>query len=258
MHKTIKEIKAELALITTKEALATHPLAQDSRKGVQQAFKSRLKQIEKQEQLEKQYEMMSQYENDILNQTPEALICGIDEVGRGPLAGPVVACAVILNDDHQYLGINDSKQLSVQKRTTLSTNLRNNVKAWHIGIATPEEIDALNIYNATQLAMYRAVEGLSIKPTHFLIDAMLLDKIHAPQQSITKGDASSVSIAAASIIAKVYRDQKMKEYDQIYPGYDFAQNAGYGTKKHLEGLDHFGITPIHRKTFEPIKSKYKE
>lgn len=254
--KTIKTIKAELDNIDSKEALQSHPDYQDSRKGVQQAFQARYKHIEKVEQLERQYEEMCQFEETILNETPNAIICGIDEVGRGPLAGPVVASAVVLNAQHHYIGINDSKQLSVQKREHLSDQLQNQVKAWNVGIASAQEIDQYNIYEATKLAMYRAIEGLNVSPTHYLIDAMILERIEEEQHSIIKGDARSVSIAAASIIAKVYRDQLMKDYEKMYPGYDFANNAGYGTKKHLEGLKQLGITPIHRQSFEPIKSQY--
>ncbi|AVP36901.1 ribonuclease HII [Staphylococcus felis] len=256
MAKTVKMIREELSNVLTRKDLSEHPYANDSRKGVQQAFRIRLKQIERHEQLEQNYIKMCRHEDDILKNNPEALICGIDEVGRGPLAGPVVASAVILDHHHRYIGINDSKQLSSRKREDISQNLKENVKAWSIGVASPEEIDQLNIYEATKLAMYRAIAELEVEPTHYLIDAMTLDKLEAPQHSIIKGDASSVSIAAASIIAKVYRDTLMKAYNQQYPGYDFAQNAGYGTAKHLEGLELLGCTPIHRNSFEPIKSKY--
>lgn len=255
--KTIQEIKALLAEVETIEALESHPDYVDTRKGVQAAFRSRWKQLEKQAQLVKQYEMMCRYENDILNEQPHALICGIDEVGRGPLAGPVVASAVILESDHQHIGINDSKQLNAAKRETLNQSLKDNVRAWSIGVATVEEIDTLNIYEATKLAMYRAIESLSVRPTHFLIDAMTLEKLDELQQNIIKGDANSVSIAAASIIAKVYRDDLMAQYAEQYPGYDFEHNAGYGTAKHLAGLAQQGVCPIHRLSFEPIKSQYK-
>ncbi|UXR77531.1 MULTISPECIES: ribonuclease HII [unclassified Staphylococcus] len=255
--KTIQEIKQLLANVQTIEGLANHPDAQDTRKGVQAAFRSRRKQLEKQALLLEQYERMSRYEQDILEKHPNALICGIDEVGRGPLAGPVVASAVILEPNHQHIGINDSKQLNATKREALNQSLKDNICAWGMGIATVEEIDALNIYEATKLAMYRAINDLSVQPTHFLIDAMTLENLDAPQQNIIKGDANSVSIAAASIIAKVYRDEMMVEYAKTYPGYDFEHNAGYGTAKHLDGLATQGVCPIHRLSFEPIKSKYQ-
>ncbi|EPQ9585822.1 ribonuclease HII [Staphylococcus pseudintermedius] len=252
--KTIQAIKAELQHLTSLEELAQHPDFQDERKGVQQAFVQRQRQLEKIALQQQKYRDMCIYETEILNVQPEALICGVDEVGRGPLAGPVVASAVILQPGHDFAGINDSKQLSVTQRNLLNTSLKEQVRAWAVGVATPEEIDEHNIYVATQIAMYRAIENLSVTPTHYLIDAMTLDHLTAPQQAIIKGDAKSVSIAAASIIAKVYRDDLMAEYAKQYPGYDFAQNAGYGTQKHLDGLKQYGVTPIHRKTFEPIKS----
>ncbi|AVQ32857.1 ribonuclease HII [Staphylococcus muscae] len=255
--KTIQEIKQLLENMQTLEALAHHPDAQDTRKGVQAAFRSRRKQLEKQAQLLEQYVEMSRYEQAILDEQPEALICGIDEVGRGPLAGPVVASAVILETNHQHIGINDSKQLNAMKREALNQSLKENVRSWGIGVASVEEIDTLNIYEATKLAMYRAINDLSVQPTHYLIDAMTLEKLDAPQQNIIKGDANSVSIAAASIIAKVYRDEMMVEYAKTYPGYDFEHNAGYGTAKHLDGLATQGVCPIHRLSFEPIKSKYQ-
>ncbi|MEJ7540946.1 ribonuclease HII [Staphylococcus intermedius] len=252
--KTIQAIKEELQLVTTLEDLAQHPDFQDARKGVQQAFLQRQRQLEKIVLQKQKYRDMCQYETEILNANPEALICGVDEVGRGPLAGPVVASAVVLQPEHDFVGINDSKQLSATQRDLLNTALKAQVRAWAVGIATPEEIDAHNIYVATQIAMYRAIENLAVTPTHYLIDAMKLDQLTASQQAIIKGDAKSVSIAAASIIAKVYRDDLMAEYAERYPGYDFAQNAGYGTQKHLDGLKQYGVTPIHRKSFEPIKS----
>lgn len=255
--KTIQEIKALLADVPTIDMLDAHPNRHDTRKGVQAAFRSRRKQLEKQAQLVEQYAQMSRYEQDILEQQPDALICGIDEVGRGPLAGPVVASAVILEPNHQHIGINDSKQLNVEKREALNQSLKENIRSWGIGVATVEEIDTLNIYEATKLAMYRAIEDLSVTPTHYLIDAMTLEQLEAPQQNIIKGDANSVSIAAASIIAKVYRDDLMAAYAKDYPGYDFEHNAGYGTAKHLAGLESQGICPIHRLSFEPIKSQYK-
>ncbi|QLK86954.1 ribonuclease HII [Staphylococcus sp. 17KM0847] len=258
MHKkTIQDIKNELTQITQTSELESHPDYHDARKGVQAAFRTRRKQLEKQQQLIERYKVMSQYELNILEGDEHAIICGIDEVGRGPLAGPVVASAVVLDEGHRYIGINDSKQLNAVKRQSLDKTLKENVRAWSIGIATSAEIDNMNIYEATKLAMYRAIEQLAIQPTHYLIDAMTLEKLEKPQQSLIKGDAKSVSIAAASIIAKVYRDQLMVQYDAQYPGYDFSHNAGYGTANHLKGLAQQGICPIHRLSFEPIKSQYR-
>lgn len=256
MTSTIKEIRDQLALIQSIEELEAHVANEDTRKGVQKAIESRKKYLFKQQELENNYISMNHYENEILNHDNEALICGIDEVGRGPLAGPVVACAVILNKGHHYLGLNDSKKVPAKQRLILNEELKNNVTSYAYGIATPQEIDDLNIYKATQVAMQRAINQLSIQPTHLLIDAMKLDN-DIPQTSIIKGDAKSVSIAAASIMAKEYRDNYMKELANDYPNYGFEKNVGYGTKQHLEAIDTFGVINEHRKSFEPIKSMLK-
>ncbi|MCC3754965.1 ribonuclease HII [Staphylococcus capitis] len=256
MTSTIKEIRDQLALIQSIEELEAHVANEDTRKGVQKAIESRKKYLIKQQELENNYISMNHYENEILNHDNEALICGIDEVGRGPLAGPVVACAVILNKGHHYLGLNDSKKVPAKQRLILNEELKNNVTSYAYGIATPQEIDDLNIYKATQVAMQRAINQLSIQPTHLLIDAMKLDN-DITQTSIIKGDAKSVSIAAASIMAKEYRDNYMKELANDYPNYGFEKNVGYGTKQHLEAIDTFGVINEHRKSFEPIKSMLK-
>lgn len=253
MTQTIKEIKEVLQQIHELDELEAHELNSDARKGVQQAIESRKKQLLKVAQLEAQYKEMSHYENAILSTNPEALICGIDEVGRGPLAGPVVACAVILNSDHHYLGLDDSKKVSAKKRAQLNEQLQHEVMDYGYGVATSEEIDQLNIYRATQLAMQRAINQLNAKPTHLLIDAMELDN-DIEQTSLIKGDARSVSIAAASIMAKEYRDDYMKTLSKTYPQYGFDKNVGYGTKQHLSAISQIGIMKEHRKTFEPIKS----
>ncbi|MEB5791963.1 ribonuclease HII [Staphylococcus hominis] len=253
MPQTIKEIKALLDTIDSIEALEQHELMSDTRKGVQQNIVRRRKQLLKDQETQEHYQQMNKYENEILKDNPNALICGIDEVGRGPLAGPVVACAVILNKEHQYLGLDDSKKVSATKRKILNEQLKEGVYDYAYGIASAEEIDEFNIYNATKLAMERAINQLTQQPNHLLIDAMTLDNA-IPQTSIIKGDAKSVSIAAASIMAKEYRDGLMAEVALKYPGYDFEKNVGYGTKSHLQGLKQLGITPYHRKTFEPVKS----
>lgn len=180
-------------------------------------------------------------------------IAGIDEVGRGPLAGPVVAAAVILPPGCKIKGLNDSKKIPKKKHQEIYQAVLDKALAVGIGLIDNEIIDQVNIYEATKLAMKEALSKLSLKPDYLLIDAMKLD-IDIPQESIIKGDANSLSIAAASIVAKVTRDKLMADYDKEYPGYDFAQNAGYGTKSHLQGLERHGVTPIHRKTFEPVKS----
>ena len=253
MSKTIKEMKSIIDQIDSLEVLEQHECNIDARKGVQKAIASRRKQLEKELALIRNYEDMNWYENDILAQNNKAIICGIDEVGRGPLAGPVVTCAVILNPGHRYLGLNDSKKVSAKNRAILNQQLKEGVTDYAYGIATSAEIDEMNIYQATRLAMQRAIDQLNIRPTQLLIDAMTLDN-EISQTSIIKGDAKSVSIAAASIMAKEYRDHYMKELAKQYPGYDFEKNVGYGTKAHLEGIAQNGVISEHRKTFEPIKS----
>lgn len=176
-------------------------------------------------------------------------ICGIDEVGRGPLAGPVVAGAVILKPDTEILYLNDSKKLSEKKREALYDEIMEKAAATGIGIVSPARIDEINILQATYEAMRIAVEDLGVRPDLLLNDAVTIPGITIPQVPIIKGDEKSVSIAAASIIAKVTRDRLMVEYDAVIPGYDLASNKGYGTKKHIEGLRELGVSPIHRATF---------
>ncbi|OJG28286.1 ribonuclease HII [Enterococcus caccae] len=197
------------------------------------------------------FEEMQQFENSARAQG-HRLIVGIDEVGRGPLAGPVVAAAVILPENFQLLGVNDSKKLSAKKRDELYDEIQNQAISIGIGMVDHNKIDEINIYQASKLAMGIALEDLCFIPDYLLIDAMKLD-VKIPQESIIKGDARSVSIAAASIVAKVIRDRLMEDYGKMYPGYGFEKNAGYGTKEHLLGLQKQGICTIHRKTFAPIK-----
>lgn len=249
--RPIKEIKEELLTINNPndERLAACRL--DSRKGVQQAIAKWERDYEKELARIAQKEAMLSEERILWNEGYQ-LIAGIDEVGRGPLAGPVVAAAVILPDDFDVLGINDSKQMSASVRNELYDQIMNRASVG-IGIISAPEIDEINIYQATKRAMLQAVEGLSLQPDALLIDAMKLD-VPTKQVSLIKGDARSYSIAAASIVAKVTRDRMIEEYAAHYPGYAFERNAGYGTKDHLKGLEVNGITPIHRKSFEPIKS----
>ena len=202
-----------------------------------------------QEKLEKEIartEAMSVYEREYSHY---ATICGIDEVGRGPLAGPVVAGAVILPKDNPILYLNDSKKLSEKKREALYDVIMEHAVATGIGIVGPARIDEINILQATYEAMRMAIENLKVRPDLLLNDAVTIPEVDIPQVPIIKGDAKSVSIAAASIIAKVTRDRMMVEYDQIIPGYDFASNKGYGTKAHIAGLKEHGPSPIHRRTF---------
>lgn len=176
-------------------------------------------------------------------------ICGIDEVGRGPLAGPVVAGAVILPKDDMILYLNDSKKLSEKKREMLYDEIMNRAVATGIGMASPARIDEINILQATYEAMHMAIDNLKVRPDILLNDAVTIPQVDILQVPIIKGDAKSISIAAASIIAKVTRDRLMVEYDKVLPGYDFASNKGYGTKAHIAGLKELGPTPIHRRSF---------
>jgi ribonuclease HII len=176
-------------------------------------------------------------------------ICGIDEAGRGPLAGPVVAGAVILPKDEKILYVNDSKKLSEKKREMLYDEIMDRALAVGVGIVGPERIDEINILQATYEAMRMAVAQLKVQPDILLNDAVTIPDLKVRQVPIVKGDAKSVSIAAASIIAKVTRDRLMREYGQVFPEYEFASNKGYGTKSHIEALKTYGPTPIHRRTF---------
>ena len=177
------------------------------------------------------------------------LICGVDEVGRGPLAGPVFTAAVILPKDCEILYLNDSKKLSEKKREELFLEISEKALAIGIGSCTPEEIDELNIKQATRKAMLQAVQNLELKPGLVLVDAETITGLEIRQVPIIKGDAKSVSIAAASIIAKVTRDHLMEEYDKIYPQYGFASNKGYGSVAHMQAIREFGPCPIHRRSF---------
>ena len=176
-------------------------------------------------------------------------ICGIDEVGRGPLAGPVVAGAVILPKDDMILYLNDSKKLSEKKREMLYDEIMNRAVATGIGMASPARIDEINILQATYEAMRMAIDNLKVRPDILLNDAVTIPQVDILQVPIIKGDAKSISIAAASIIAKVTRDRLMVKYDKVLPGYDFESNKGYGTKAHIAGLKELGPTPIHRRSF---------
>ena len=181
------------------------------------------------------------------------LIAGSDEAGRGPLAGPLVVAACILPKGYTNDLINDSKKLTDKKRRSLYEVIKKDALAYHIEVISIDMIDEINIYQASKLGMKICLEKLSIKPQVALLDAMKLE-LDYPVESIIKGDEKSISIAAASILAKVYRDDLMIEFDKEYPEYQFSKNKGYGTKAHLEALDKYGITPLHRKTYEPVKT----
>ena len=249
---TIKEIKEQLASIQRLDDPLLTELEQDSRSGVFQAIAKRKKEIQKRLDEDERLEKMLAYEKELYTQGIQ-LIAGVDEVGRGPLAGPVVAAAVILPKACKIPGLNDSKKIPKSKHKEIYEAVLQNAIAIGIGIKDNQVIDQVNIYEATKLAMREAIGQLEPQPQHLLIDAMRLD-LPISQTSIIKGDANSLSIAAASIVAKVTRDQMMEEFDCEYPGYDFTQNAGYGTANHLAGLHKLGVTPIHRRSFEPVKS----
>lgn len=186
------------------------------------------------------------------------LIAGMDEVGRGPLIGPVVTACVILPKDFVLEGLTDSKKLSEKKREEFYDYIMEHAISVGIGMMDDKVIDEVNIYEATKLAMYQAVEKSKVKPEHVLIDAMKLDKLEMPSTSIIKGDAKSISIAAASVIAKVTRDRMMIELDKKYPMYGFKSHKGYPTKKHIEAIKEYGLIDGYRKTFKPISEMVKE
>ncbi|MGT2895049.1 ribonuclease HII [Streptococcus entericus] len=249
---TIQAIKAQLAAVTSLSDPLFEEFLADSRAGVQAAVKKRQKELEQLAAEDDRLEALLWYEKKLYEKGFQ-LIAGVDEVGRGPLAGPVVAAAVILPVGCKITGLNDSKKIPKKKHEAVYDAVMGEAVAIGISVQSPEVIDRVNIYEATKIAMLDAISQLSQQPDHLLIDAMTLET-GLPQTSLIKGDAKSMSIAAASIVAKVTRDRLMADYDKFYPGYDFAQNAGYGTAKHLQGLKALGITPIHRKSFEPIKS----
>lgn len=252
--KSIQEIREEFKKAAPEDLPALCQVyREDSRKGVQnllvQAEKRQEKLKEERIRLEKMREYEHKYEH-------LGYVCGIDEAGRGPFAGPVVAGAVILPKDCEILGLNDSKQLSEKRREELYEEIMDKAIAAQVGYASPARIDEINILQATYEAMREAVGNLSVRPQILLNDAVTIPGIIIPQVPIIKGDAKSLSIAAASIVAKVTRDRLMREYDKIMPQYGFASHKGYGSKEHIEALRKYGPSPIHRKTF--IKNVFGE
>jgi ribonuclease HII len=200
---------------------------------------------------------MYSYENELLK-NGHLYIAGCDEVGRGPLAGPVVAAAVILDPNILITGLNDSKKLSEKKRIALDIEIREKALAFQIIYISPKEIDDINIYQASKKAMIMAIKKLDPKPSFILSDAMPLNEINIPFESIIKGDSKSATIAAASIIAKVERDKYMIEISKKYPEYGFEKHKGYPTKQHIEALKKYGVLEIHRKTYKPVSDKLNE
>ena len=218
----------------------------DERSGVQKLIEQAKKRYEKLQAELSRIEELKKYEKEY---APCGYVCGIDEVGRGPLAGPVVACAVILPEDCDILYINDSKKLSAAKREELYDVIMEKAVAVGIGMASPQRIDEINILQATYEAMREAISKLSVKPDILLNDAVTIPGVDIRQVPIIKGDAKSISIGAASIVAKVTRDRLMVEYDTILPAYGFASNKGYGSAEHIAALKEAGPSPIHRASF---------
>lgn len=189
---------------------------------------------------------------------PGLLFAGCDEVGRGPLAGDVVAAAVILDPENPIAGLDDSKKLTEKKREQLFIEIQQKAKSWCIARASVAEIDKINILQASLLAMTRAVQGLHIQPEHVLVDGNKLPKWSYTAEAVVKGDSRVAAISAASIIAKVTRDREMVALDKTYPGYGFADHKGYPTKVHMDALDKLGITPIHRTSYAPVRAKIEQ
>lgn len=247
MSKSIQEIKHEFNLASGAKLKDLCQLYEgDPRSGVQSLIKKAKNQEKKLEQEYARLEAMAVYEKKY-SQIP--YIAGIDEAGRGPLAGPVAAAAVILPKDCRILYLNDSKKLTPARREALYDEIMEKAVSVGVGIVDSERIDQINILQATYEAMRQAIEKLSVKPQILLNDAVTIPQVTIPQVPIIKGDAKSLSIAAASIIAKVTRDRMMAGYDKLYPGYGFVQNKGYGTKEHMDYIRKNGPSPIHRRTF---------
>lgn len=247
MTETIGVIREKIQAAAIEELPALFiQYEQDGRAGVQTALEQGRKRISAYEKEKARCETLWKYEREY---AAYEHICGIDEVGRGPLAGPVVAGAVILPKDCDILYINDSKKLSEKKREELYEVIMERAVAVGIGYSTPERIDEINILQATYEAMREAVAQLSVEPDLLLNDAVTIPELTVRQVPIIKGDAKSISIGAASIMAKVTRDRLMVQYDQVYPEYGFASNKGYGAQVHIEALKKYGPCPIHRKSF---------
>lgn len=245
--KSIKEIKDEYKAAEV-ETLPSfiEEYEHDERSGVQSVVTAARKKIEALTKERQRIDALRAYEKKYAEYE---FVCGIDEVGRGPLAGPVVAGAVILPRGCEILYINDSKKLSAAKREELDLIIREKAVSVGIGVIGPERIDEINILNATYEAMRQALSKLSVLPDILLNDAVTIPEVAIPQVPIVKGDVKSISIGAASIVAKVYRDRLMTEYEETYPQYGFASNKGYGSAEHIAALKAYGATPIHRRSF---------
>ncbi|MGN0271644.1 MAG: ribonuclease HII [Lachnospiraceae bacterium] len=246
-EKTIGAIKKEFqAAEDTMLPVFVETYVADGRSGVQVLVNQAKKRLQKLEEERERIHQLGKYEREYAQY---GYICGIDEVGRGPLAGPVVAGAVILPKDCEILYINDSKKLSAKRREELYDIIMEQAVATGIGMVSPQRIDEINILQATYEAMREAISKLSVTPDILLNDAVTIPQVDIPQVPIIKGDAKSISIGAASIIAKVTRDRLMEEYEKIMPEYGFASNKGYGSGAHIEAIKKYGPSPIHRMTF---------
>ena len=252
---TISEIREILKKDDVPEEVLKEILS-DERKGVRDLAASYMRRLERESRERMRVEALYEVESEFYKRGMTHIV-GIDEVGRGPLAGPVTVAAVILKPHWLAPGLNDSKKVTPTPREAHSARIHEEAVDLSIVSMPPSEIDAVNIYQATMEAMYQAVKNLHVKPDAVIVDAMPLH-FPCPTISMILGDARSASVAAASIAAKVYRDHLMDEYDEKYPGYGFARNKGYGTAEHIEALRRLGITPIHRKSFEPVKSMIYE
>lgn len=244
----IKQLMASNKL--TKEAISE--LKSDERIGIQQLLKSYKQQQEHKQKLARQYEQMLYYERAAYENGVQ-LIAGVDEAGRGPIAGPVVAAAVILPREINLVGLTDSKQLTKKAREEFFHKIKEEAICYGIGSVSSKEIDEVNIYEATKMAMKRAIMLLDPTPEHVLIDAVDLDSLPYSSQVITKGDQKSIAIAAASVLAKVTRDVMMGDLAKNFPQYGFESHKGYGTKEHVKMLEKYGPTPYHRHSFAPVR-----
>ena len=250
---TINEIKELLV----NDKLSETELAEfesDPRAGVKKLLDSYRRRKEKLAQKKESFEKRFVYEKSFWAKSQT--VAGVDEVGRGPLAGPVVTAAVIIDENFDLIDVNDSKKLSAQKRLELYPKILEEAVSVAIGVKDAEVVDQVNIYEADRLAMAQAVNDLDVRPDALLVDAMNVP-VDIPQIELIKGDSKSNSIAAASIVAKVFRDKLMEDYANVYPEYHFDLNVGYGTKDHIVAIKKYGPTPIHRKTFAPVSDFYK-
>lgn len=250
-RKSIKQIKDLFTNNQINPALIKE-LKQDERKGVQQLLVVYEKQQLKEEMIKKQFMKMKEFDDGFKDHEMDYIV-GVDEAGRGPLAGPVVAASVILPHDFTLLGLTDSKQLSEKERLAYADYIKEYAIDFHIEIVEHTRIDQINILNATKQAMRDSLLNLSEKPKKALIDAVSLTDLPFEVISIIKGDEKSLAIAAASVLAKVSRDKLMKDYDELYPVYGFKQHKGYGTQAHLNAIEKYGVSPLHRQSFGPVQ-----